>query len=257
MPPTETMQGTRPEDRHRDDLLLRLRHEATTTTAPALVVERTLREASDVCWRSMSTPSTIQSSKLRVGSSTRSAVSATLASCYYTWAFTQATTSWSGSAGSSNRSGSRPSSNSGWMTLAARCPTISATRSSCTPLTSPVERSSVSHGTMATTDSIPAANASSTRCVPPCRFHSSSNRSRSRHRPRRMDGVTYSESSVTWVDGGLLSNFPVEVFDRSDGQPQRWPTIGIKLSALRHDSAVSTSKRRHAPRSNRLPANAA
>ena len=44
-------------------------------------------------------------------------------------------------------------------------------------------------------------------------------------------GVTYSAGSVTWVDGGLLSNFPVEVFDRSDGQPQRWPTIGIKLSA--------------------------
>jgi NTE family protein len=44
-------------------------------------------------------------------------------------------------------------------------------------------------------------------------------------------GVTYSKSSVMWVDGGLLSNFPVEVFDRSDGQPQRWPTIGIKLSA--------------------------
>ena len=45
------------------------------------------------------------------------------------------------------------------------------------------------------------------------------------------DGVSYSSGSVMWVDGGLLSNFPVEVFDRSDGQPQRWPTIGIKLSA--------------------------
>ena len=33
------------------------------------------------------------------------------------------------------------------------------------------------------------------------------------------DGVTYSKGSVIWVDGGLLSNFPVEVFDRSDGQP--------------------------------------
>ncbi|MCC7075585.1 MAG: patatin-like phospholipase family protein [Acidimicrobiia bacterium] len=32
------------------------------------------------------------------------------------------------------------------------------------------------------------------------------------------------------VDGGLLSNFPVHVFDRSEGRP-RWPTIGIKLSA--------------------------
>jgi NTE family protein len=35
---------------------------------------------------------------------------------------------------------------------------------------------------------------------------------------------------ATWVDGGLLSNFPVELFDRPDGQP-RWPTFGIRLSA--------------------------
>jgi NTE family protein len=44
-------------------------------------------------------------------------------------------------------------------------------------------------------------------------------------------GVSYAAGTVTWVDGGLLSNFPVEVFDRSDSGPQRWPTIGIKLSA--------------------------
>jgi len=36
---------------------------------------------------------------------------------------------------------------------------------------------------------------------------------------------------VTWVDGGLLDNFPVDVFDRADGAAARWPTIGIKLSA--------------------------
>ncbi len=36
---------------------------------------------------------------------------------------------------------------------------------------------------------------------------------------------------VTWVDGGLLDNFPVDVFDRADGAEARWPTIGIKLSA--------------------------
>jgi NTE family protein len=41
----------------------------------------------------------------------------------------------------------------------------------------------------------------------------------------------YAAGHVTWVDGGLLSNFPVEVFDRSDGQPSRWPTVGVKLSA--------------------------
>ncbi|OLB74865.1 MAG: hypothetical protein AUI14_22450 [Actinobacteria bacterium 13_2_20CM_2_71_6] len=33
------------------------------------------------------------------------------------------------------------------------------------------------------------------------------------------------------VDGGMLSNFPVHVFDRQDGQRPRWPTFGVKLSA--------------------------
>lgn len=33
------------------------------------------------------------------------------------------------------------------------------------------------------------------------------------------------------VDGGMLSNFPVSVFDRPGGEPPRWPTFGIKLSA--------------------------
>lgn len=36
---------------------------------------------------------------------------------------------------------------------------------------------------------------------------------------------------VTWVDGGLLSNFPITVFDREDDRPGRWPTWGVKLSA--------------------------
>jgi NTE family protein len=35
-------------------------------------------------------------------------------------------------------------------------------------------------------------------------------------------------SGATWVDGGLLSSFPVALFDRA--QP-RWPTFGIRLSA--------------------------
>ena len=46
-----------------------------------------------------------------------------------------------------------------------------------------------------------------------------------------VGGVGLPAGPVTWVDGGLLSNFPVEVFDRADGAPERWPTIGIKLSA--------------------------
>ncbi|HEX3824440.1 MAG TPA: patatin-like phospholipase family protein [Mycobacteriales bacterium] len=50
--------------------------------------------------------------------------------------------------------------------------------------------------------------------------------------PAHDDGVdNFAAGEVTWVDGGLLSNFPIEVFDRSDGAPSRWPTIGVKLSA--------------------------
>lgn len=31
------------------------------------------------------------------------------------------------------------------------------------------------------------------------------------------------------VDGGVLSNFPIDTFDRRDRKPPRWPTFGIKL----------------------------
>jgi NTE family protein len=34
-----------------------------------------------------------------------------------------------------------------------------------------------------------------------------------------------------FVDGGMLSNYPIDVFDRTDGKPPRWPTFGLKLSA--------------------------
>jgi NTE family protein len=33
----------------------------------------------------------------------------------------------------------------------------------------------------------------------------------------------------TLVDGGVLSNFPIDVFDRTDEKPPRWPTFGIKI----------------------------
>jgi NTE family protein len=46
-----------------------------------------------------------------------------------------------------------------------------------------------------------------------------------------VSDVTAAAGRVTWVDGGLLDNFPVDVFDRTDGAASRWPTIGIKLSA--------------------------
>lgn len=42
----------------------------------------------------------------------------------------------------------------------------------------------------------------------------------------------YDAGSVTWTDGGMLRNFPIGAFDRVDGQPARWPTIGVKLSSL-------------------------
>lgn len=34
----------------------------------------------------------------------------------------------------------------------------------------------------------------------------------------------------TLVDGGVLSNFPIAMFDRTDGRKPRWPTFGIRLS---------------------------
>jgi NTE family protein len=36
-------------------------------------------------------------------------------------------------------------------------------------------------------------------------------------------------TTSTIVDGGVLSNFPIEIFDRTDGRPSRWPTFGIRL----------------------------
>jgi NTE family protein len=56
------------------------------------------------------------------------------------------------------------------------------------------------------------------------------------YRPVLMS-VPNAEPSVL-VDGGMLSNFPVDVFDRTDGRPPRWPTIGIKLSARQKPEIV-------------------
>ena len=41
------------------------------------------------------------------------------------------------------------------------------------------------------------------------------------------------------VDGGMLSNFSIDVFDRTDGTEPRWPTFGIKLSARPAASSVN------------------
>ncbi len=35
---------------------------------------------------------------------------------------------------------------------------------------------------------------------------------------------------ATWVDGALLSSFPVQLFDRTDTVDPRWPTFGVRLT---------------------------
>ena len=48
------------------------------------------------------------------------------------------------------------------------------------------------------------------------------------------------DGGTTWmVDGGMLSNFPVDVFDRTDGDDPRWPTFGIKLSGRPRDNRLN------------------
>jgi NTE family protein len=60
---------------------------------------------------------------------------------------------------------------------------------------------------------------------------------------RPVQFTTGSGGKVTWVDGGLLSNFPITVFDRTDGQQPRWPTWGVKLSGRpqAHDEPVRSA----------------
>lgn len=35
--------------------------------------------------------------------------------------------------------------------------------------------------------------------------------------------------ACTLLDGGLLSNYPIDSLDRLDGQPPRWPTVGVTV----------------------------
>jgi NTE family protein len=49
----------------------------------------------------------------------------------------------------------------------------------------------------------------------------------------------YDAGAVTWVDGGMLENFPISAFDRIDGKRARWPTIGVKLSVLQTQFAAT------------------
>jgi NTE family protein len=48
------------------------------------------------------------------------------------------------------------------------------------------------------------------------------------YQPVHLKGANSGSSSI--VDGGMLSNFPVDVFDAPQGVEPRWPTFGIKLS---------------------------
>ena len=52
--------------------------------------------------------------------------------------------------------------------------------------------------------------------------------------------VRFPAGDHTWVDGGLLAKFPIHTFDRTDGQPPRWPTIGVKLSQFQTDYSTTT-----------------
>jgi NTE family protein len=46
--------------------------------------------------------------------------------------------------------------------------------------------------------------------------------------------------TATLVDGGLLSNYPISIFDRLDEAPPRWPTIGVRLDTLQLGDRVPT-----------------
>lgn len=43
-------------------------------------------------------------------------------------------------------------------------------------------------------------------------------------------GPAQHNQTLTLTDGGSLSCYPITIFDRQDGAPSRWPTIGVKLS---------------------------
>jgi NTE family protein len=47
------------------------------------------------------------------------------------------------------------------------------------------------------------------------------------YRPVTLTGASGARSTL--VDGGVLSNFPIDTFDRHDGKPPRWPTFGISI----------------------------
>jgi NTE family protein len=59
------------------------------------------------------------------------------------------------------------------------------------------------------------------------------------YQPVHLKSANGGSSSI--VDGGMLSNFPVDVFDSPQGVAPRWPTFGIKLS-VRADAAEQAAR---------------
>lgn len=54
--------------------------------------------------------------------------------------------------------------------------------------------------------------------------------------------ITGPRGTSTLVDGGLLSNYPISIFDRLDERPARWPTIGIRLDTLQLGEASPATR---------------
>jgi NTE family protein len=50
------------------------------------------------------------------------------------------------------------------------------------------------------------------------------------YKPVRLRWAPPSTNVSVLTDGGIVSDFPIEIFDRADGRPARWPTFGVKLS---------------------------
>jgi NTE family protein len=48
-------------------------------------------------------------------------------------------------------------------------------------------------------------------------------------------------TEIVCTDGGMLSNYPIDIFDRHDGKLSRWPTLGVKLSARSNVSKTAWS----------------
>jgi len=59
--------------------------------------------------------------------------------------------------------------------------------------------------------------------------------------------LTGPHGTSTLVDGGLVSNYPISMFDRTDGKPARWPTIGVRLDAFGSDAPEGDAERVRGP----------